>query len=76
MELIDQEKDLVWICKYQVSTLVFMLNDEKIEMDSTNILSIEKLDDYEYNLRSLIKISLRVDIRQKLWILKNRKESV
>ena len=76
MELIDQEKDLVWICKYQVSTLIFMMNDEKIEMDSTNILSIEKLDDYEYNLRSLIKLSLRVDIRQKIWILKNRKDII
>lgn len=76
MELIDDKNDLVWMCKYQLSSLIFSKGEEKIEMDSTNVISIEKLDDFELNLRSIIKLDLRVDIRQKLWILKNRKDIV
>ena len=76
MDLIDKEKDLVWICKYQVSALVFSRGEEQIKMGASNILTIEKLDDFEYNLRSAIKLRVRVDIRQKLWILKNKRDIV
>lgn len=65
-----------FLCKYQVGSLVFMFKDEKIVADASNVLSIEKLDDYEFNIRAIVKISLRMDIRKKLWILKNKRDIV
>lgn len=61
------------LCKYQVGNLTIMKDDEKISMDYSNILSIEYMNDYEFNIMALLKISLRIDIRKKLWILKNKK---
>lgn len=63
-----------FLCKYQVKNLVMMKDDEKIEMDHSNILSIEYMNDYEYNIMSLLKVTLRIDIRKKIWILKNKKD--
>ena len=65
--------DKVLLCKYVPYTLIFAKDDETLTMDPSNILSIEKVDDYEYNLRSILKISLRMDIRKKLWLLKNKR---
>lgn len=70
------EQSKVYLCKYQVTSLVFMKGEEKIEADPSNILTIEKVDDYEFNLRSIIKVTLRIDIRKKLWIMKNKREIV
>jgi hypothetical protein len=66
--------DKKYLCKYQVSNLVIMKNSEKITMDHSNILSIEYMNDYEFNIMALLKVSLRIDIRRKLWILKNKKD--
>lgn len=65
-----------YLCKYQVANLIFMMKGEKIETDPSNIMTIEKLDDYEFNLRSIIKVTLRIDIRKKLWIMKNKRDIV
>lgn len=67
----DQQK--TYLCKYRIANLVFMLGDEKIQMDPSNVLSIEKLDDFEFNLRAILKLVLRIDIRKKLWIMKNKR---
>ena len=76
MSLINEEKDLVYLCRYQIASLVFMLQDEKIEMDPSNVISIEKVDDYEFNIRSILKVSLRLDTRKKLWLLKNKRDII
>ena len=68
--------DKVLMCKYVPYSLVFAKDKESMQMDPSNILSIEKLDDYEFNLRSILKISLRVDVRKKLWLLKNKRDIV
>ena len=73
-DLIDEKKDKVFLCRYKVKNLIFSKGGDKIEMDAFNILSIEKLDDYDFNIRSILKVSLRMDIRRKLWILKNKRE--
>lgn len=61
-----------YLCKYQVENLILMLGDKYIAMDPSNILSIEYMNDYEVNIRAILKVSLRIDIRKKLWILKNK----
>ena len=66
--------DKKYICKYQVKHFIIMNGDDKIEMDHSNILSIEYMNDYEFNIMALLKVSLRVDIRKKMWILKNKKD--
>lgn len=53
-----------------------MLGDTRLELDNSNILSIEYLNNYEMNLRAILKVSIRVDIRRKLWILKNKRKIV
>lgn len=76
MALINQKTDTSYICKYQVPSLVFMLGSERVVMDFPNILSIEKVDDYEFNLRSILKVSISIDIRKKLWLIKNKNDIV
>ena len=72
--VINNNTDKIYACKYSVPSLIFMIGDTKVEMNSTNILSIEKIDDYEQNLRSVVKLSLRLDLRQKIWIMKNKRD--
>lgn len=63
-----------YLCRYKVPMMIFMLKNVKVEMDPTNIISIEKIDDFEQNIRSIIKVSLRIDIHKKFWLLKNKRE--
>lgn len=63
-----------YACKYKVDAFVIMMGSENIQMDASNILSIEYLNDYEFNVRSMLKVSLRMDVRRKLWILKNKRD--
>lgn len=72
----QDSNEVNYSCKYGVSQLIFMLEDKKIECDHSNILSIEYLNDYENNIRAILKVSIRVDIRKKLWLLKNKSKIV
>jgi hypothetical protein len=65
-----------YLCKYQVKNFVLMNGEEKIELDHSNILSIEYRNDYEFNIMALLKVTARMDIRRKLWIVKNKKEAL
>lgn len=75
-ELIDEKKDQIFLCRYVCENLVFSYGGEKIEMDPSNILTIEKLDYYENNIRTILKLRLRMDIRRKFWIMKHKREIV
>lgn len=61
------------LCRYSVENLILMVGEENISLDHSNVLSIEYLNDYEFNIRALLKISLRIDVRRRLWILKNKR---
>lgn len=65
-----------YLCKYQVKSFVLMKEEDKIELDHSNVLSIEYLNDYEFNVMAMLKVVVRVDIRKKLWILKNKKDAL
>lgn len=69
----NNDQSVAYICKYQVGGLMFAADDEKLVFDSSNIMRIEKIDDYDFNIRTMIKVSLRVETRKKLWILKNKR---
>lgn len=71
-KLIDASTDTIYLCMYKIATLVFSVEDQKIQMNGSNVISIEKFDNFEYNLRSILKLRLRVDLRQKMWILNNK----
>lgn len=70
--LIDSNLDNVYICMYRIGSLIFSLGSERIEMNHSNILFIEKVDLFDTHLRSILKLKLRVDMRQKLWIVRNK----
>lgn len=70
----NQEK--LYHCKYKVKTFVIMKGEEKIKVDHSNILNIEYLNDYELNIMAMLKVSLRIDMRKRLWILKNKNEII
>lgn len=72
----EETNIIKFLCKYQVKTLVFMKDDEKIEMDASNVLSIEYLADYDQNIRAILKLNLRMDVRKKMWILKNKRDII
>lgn len=73
-ELIDEKKDQIFLCRYTCENLIFSYGEQKIEMDPSNILSIEKLDYYENYIRTILKLRLRVDVRRKLWIMKHKRD--
>jgi hypothetical protein len=68
----SSQNDKKYLCKYQVKTFIIMNGGETIDIGATNILSIEYLNDYEFNIMPLLKVSLQIDIRKKMWILKNK----
>lgn len=68
------ESSNLFLCRYSVDSLVLMKGEERIELDNSNILSIEYVNDYEFNIRAMLKISLRVDVRRKIWILRNKRD--
>lgn len=68
------ENALRYLCKYQVAKLILALKDEKMELDPSNVMGIEYLNDYDFNHMAMLKITTRIDIRKRLWILKNKKE--
>lgn len=72
----NRDQSIVYQCKYQVPGLMFATEDEKLVFDSSNIVRVEKHDDYDFNIRTILKISLRVDMRKKLWIIKNKRDIV
>ena len=72
----NRDQSIVYQCKYQVPGLMFATEDEKLVFDSSNIVRVEKHDDYDFNIRSILKVSLRVDMRKKLWIIKNKRDIV
>lgn len=72
----DESVSTIYLCKYQVKSLVFMMDDEKIEMDASNMLSIEYLGDFDSNIRAIVKLNLRLDVRKKIWVLKNKRKIV
>lgn len=72
----EQQNVKIYSCRYLVENLVFMLGEQSLQIYPANIINIEYANDYEFNLRAIIKISLRMDIRKKLWILKNKHDIV
>lgn len=74
MSLVDNSD--LYLTKYKTDTLIFMKDNEKIIFDPSNVLNIEYLCDYEFNIRAILKVTIRVDIRKKLWILKNKKDII
>lgn len=74
--LIDRTSDTMYVCMYRVATLVFSVADKKISLNQSNVLSVEKIDYFDYKLRSILKVRLAIDIRQKLWILANKSDVI
>jgi hypothetical protein len=70
----EEQNSIRYLCKYIVKNLVIKKEDEKIELDHSHVMNIEYLCDYDFNLMALLKVVLRIDIRKKLWILKNKKD--
>lgn len=65
--------EVMYYAKYQVPTLIFMMENDKIELNPSNIQSIEYMNNYDSNIMPVIKITLRLDLRQRIWILRNKK---
>lgn len=65
--------EVMYYAKYQVPTLIFMMENDKIELNPSNIQSIEYMNNYDFNIMPVIKITLRIDLRQRIWILRNKK---
>lgn len=72
----NRDQSIVYQCKYQVPGLMFATENEKLVFDSSNIVRVEKHDDYDFNIRTILKVSLRIDMRKKLWIIKNKRDIV
>ena len=74
--LINEKTDNAYLCKYRVMTLAFSIGDKQLMLKQSNVLSIDKIDYFEYKLRSILHLRLAIDIRQKIWILANKSDIV
>jgi hypothetical protein len=73
--LVDQpEEEKKYLSKYKVENFIIMKGDEKIELDHSNILSIEYLNNYDFHIMSMLKVQIKIDIRKRIFILKNKKD--
>jgi len=72
----QKEQEKIFLCKYKIASCVLMMEEEKVVLDHSNILNIEYLCDYEVNIRALLKLTIRTDVRRKLWLLKNKRDIV
>lgn len=70
--LINEKTDNAYLCKYRVMTLAFSIKDQQLMLKQSNVLAIDKIDYFEYKLRSILHLRLAIDIRQKIWILANK----
>jgi hypothetical protein len=64
----------IFLCKYIIKNLIIMNNDDAMQMDPTNILMIEYINDYEKSLFAVLKVTLRIDVRKKIYILANKRD--
>jgi len=69
-----KEDTLVFLQKYSIKNFIVMNEDEKIEMDVSNLLSLEYICDYENAIFAIMKAVLRVDIRKRIYILKHKRK--
>lgn len=69
----NNNNDKVFLCKYVVGALVISLGDQKLELDPSNILNIDYLNDYDHNLRAILRVTLRIDAQRKIWLLQNKR---
>lgn len=63
----------IFLCKYKVKNLIIINGKDSMDMDPTNVLSVEYINDYENSLFAVLKIMLRVDIRKKMYMLTHKR---
>lgn len=70
------ENDQKFIVKYFIKNLTFTLKEknDSLTLEFPSIISFEYLLNVEQNLMSVIKITLRLNLSKKTWIIRNRKD--
>jgi hypothetical protein len=63
-----------FLMKYIIRKLIFVYEDEVLEMDHSNILVVEYLNDYEFNHMAMLKLLTRIDVRKRIWLLKHKRK--
>lgn len=71
--LIDEVEDTRYLCRYQ-ATIIFILDDTQFTLQPENILSIEKVDNFDFDIRSMIKLKLHLDTRKVTWLMRNKEK--
>lgn len=64
--------DKIYSCRYRIANLSFLLDKEELVVDNNMILSLSKIDNYESYIRCRLLLTIQMDIRQKIWLIKNR----
>lgn len=71
MKITDETN--VFLCKYVVRALTVLNGEEQLTFDSSNLLSLEYICDYDQSIFAILKLSLRLDIRKKIYLLRNKR---
>lgn len=66
----------VFLCKYKVKNFNVINGKDHLDMDASNILTIEYICDYEQSIFAILKVVLRIDVRKKMYILKHKLDIV
>lgn len=68
------EETNLFLCKYIVRALTVLNGEDQLTFDSSNLLSLEYICDYDQSLFAILKLSLRVDTRKKIYLLRNKRK--
>lgn len=68
------DQSTVFLCKYRIKNFNIMNGDTHIDMGPSNIMSLEYICDYDGALFAILKVSLRIDSRKKIYILKHKRD--
>ena len=69
-----KEDSKIFLCKYRIASFNVVNGDKHLDMDASNIISLEYICDYEQSIFAILKAVLRIDVRKKMYILKNKRD--
>lgn len=68
------ENDKLLLYRYVPKQLSFLLEDKQMDFNFSNIMAVEYINNYDTNLMNVLKLTLKLDYRKKLWLIKHRKK--
>ena len=67
-------QDKLFICGYILENFHIAKGEDRLTLKPSNVLSVDYINDYDMHICSILKVVVRLDLRQKLYILQNKRD--